>query len=47
MVAFDHMRFKISYLEWAYLFLDIYAKLFTNDDVIETTESGAQELAKP
>jgi len=31
MVAFDHMRFKLSYLEWAYKFLDIYSKLFKND----------------
>jgi ribonuclease Z len=36
LVAFDHMRFRISYLEWAYKFIDIYAKLFKNDDVIET-----------
>jgi hypothetical protein len=31
-VAFDHMRLKLSYLEWAYRFLDIYRKLFTNED---------------
>lgn len=34
MVAFDHMRLKLSYFEWAYQVLDIYRKVFTNDDVL-------------
>lgn len=32
MVAFDHMRVKLSQFEWAYSMLDIYAKLFKNED---------------
>ena len=44
MVAFDHMRFKLSYLEWAYKFLDVYKRFFTNDDVIETTGPDANRL---
>jgi hypothetical protein len=43
-VAFDHMRFRVSYLEWAYKFIDIYAKLFKNDDVIETTDTSAKDI---
>ncbi|CDW79345.1 zinc phosphodiesterase elac [Stylonychia lemnae] len=38
MVAFDHLRFKLSYLEWAYKFLPIYSNFFTN----ESTDSEAQ-----
>ena len=34
MVAFDHMRIKLSYFEWAYNMLDIYRKLFNNDDIV-------------
>lgn len=32
------MRFRVSYLEWAYKFIDIYAKLFKNDDAFDTKE---------
>jgi len=32
MVAFDHMRVKLSQFEWAYQMLDIYRKLFTNEE---------------
>lgn len=39
MVAFDHMRFKLSYLEWGYKFLDVYRKLFKNDDTIDSTDN--------
>lgn len=35
MVAFDHMRLKLSYFEWAYQLLDIYRRVFTNDDVLD------------
>jgi len=28
----DHMRLKLSYFEWAHVFLDLYQRLFTNDD---------------
>ncbi len=42
MVAFDHMRIKLSYFDWAYKMLDIYKKLFNNDDIIgdEGAEKG-------
>jgi hypothetical protein len=36
MVAFDHMRIKLSYFEWAYKMLEVYRKLFTNDDTEPT-----------
>lgn len=32
MVAFDHMRVKLSQFEWAYQMLDLYRQLFTNED---------------
>ncbi len=41
-VAFDHMRFRVSYLEWAYKFIDIYSKLFKNDDIIEVKENNEE-----
>jgi len=44
MVAFDHMRIKLSYFDWAYKMLDIYRKLFTNDDVIG--DEGSDNLGK-
>jgi len=31
MMAFDHLRFKLSYLEWAYKFLPIFKNFFFND----------------
>lgn len=43
MVAFDHMRLKLSYFEWAYEFMDIYSRLFTNDDNIEAGEAVASK----
>jgi hypothetical protein len=39
MVAFDHMRVRLSQFEWAYSMLDIYAKLFKNDDNTEEKAS--------
>lgn len=42
MVAFDHMRVKLSKFEWAYSMLDIYAKLFKNDEQEDKTSSGGQ-----
>jgi hypothetical protein len=42
MVAFDHMRIKLSYFDWAYKMLDIYKRLFNNDDVAtEDNPSGS------
>lgn len=43
MVAFDHMRFKLSYLEWAYKYLGIYGKYFNNDDQME---DGVENVTK-
>eukprot|EP00347_Sterkiella_histriomuscorum_P018145 403346620 len=40
MVAFDHMRFKLSYLEWAYMYLDLYQRFFTNEEQIDTFEQS-------
>ena len=40
MVAFDHMRIKLSQFEWAYKMLDIYKKLFNNDDIVVDDASG-------
>lgn len=41
MVAFDHMRIRLSYFEWAYQLLDIYKKVFSNDDIFEDGYTGA------
>ena len=41
------MRFRVSYLEWAYKFIDIYAKLFKNDDVIETQAPEEKKPTQP
>jgi hypothetical protein len=43
MVAFDHMRIKLSYFEWAYNMLDIYRKLFNNDDIMGE-EGGSKQM---
>ena len=46
MVAFDHMRVKLSQFEWAYSMLDIYAKLFKNDeqeDKSSATQGGKKQ----
>lgn len=31
MIAFDHLRLKLSDFEWAYHFLEIFAKVVSND----------------
>lgn len=41
MVAFDHMRVKLSYLEWTYKLLGIYKKIFKNDE-----DEGIKEPVK-
>lgn len=41
MVAFDHMRIKLSYFDWAYKMLDVYKKLFRNDDIVEEESEKA------
>ena len=46
MVAFDHMRVRLSQFEWAYSMLDIYAKLFKNDDNTEEKASQIQNSKK-
>lgn len=48
MVAFDHMRIKLSYFDWAYKMLDIYRKLFTNDDIIgdEGSDNPGKQSSK-
>lgn len=43
MVAFDHMRVKLSYFEWAYTMLDVYKKFFTNDDEVNTYGSSSKK----
>ncbi len=32
MVAFDHMRLKLKHFEYAYELLELYKKLFKNDE---------------
>ena len=46
MVAFDHMRVKLSQFEWAYHMLDIYKQLFTNDDVVGSATQGQSKPQK-
>ena len=46
MVAFDHMRMKLSYFEWAYQLLDIYKKLFPNDDLADENVDQSSEEQK-
>lgn len=41
MMAFDHMRVRLSQFEWAYKLLDVYKRLFTNDDV-DAPSTGAK-----
>jgi hypothetical protein len=45
LVAFDHMRVKISYLEWAYRFLDVYRKLFKNDETGEEEGERVNDIS--
>jgi ribonuclease Z len=33
LVAFDHMRIRLSHLEWAYHITELYSKLLSNDDI--------------
>jgi hypothetical protein len=46
MVAFDHLRLKLSYFEWAYHLLDIYRKVFTNEDVISDIYTNENDEEK-
>jgi hypothetical protein len=45
MMAFDHMRVRLSQFAWAYKMLDVYKRLFTNDDLDENETTGQQKEA--
>eukprot|EP00351_Strombidinopsis_sp_SopsisLIS2011_P004271 CAMPEP_0116871786 /NCGR_PEP_ID=MMETSP0463-20121206/2278_1 /TAXON_ID=181622 /ORGANISM="Strombidinopsis sp, Strain SopsisLIS2011" /LENGTH=39 /DNA_ID= /DNA_START= /DNA_END= /DNA_ORIENTATION= len=32
MITFDHMRVKLSHLEWAYKFIQLYRELISNEE---------------
>lgn len=47
MVAFDHMRMKLSQFEWAYHMLEIYRKVFTNDENLDQPLSSNKMQSVP